>query len=360
MAVFSTELDLGLYLNPVDEPRERDIMSALISELNEKFNAGLDRNFSTNRKATLLMEEEEAAPPPDDVILVGSSHLAPTAVALRRLGENVNNMASPYWRLTEENVAAGAASLSKVAKLNPEATIIFQLYDSSIYFASSAPGEQALPRKEADGKYHICGELVLADWAAFRKIFYSSVLLLRAGGNNKKIILSPLPRYSTAKCCLDKSHITNFGKKGYGTSMGAALADIHGWVDDLARGKRIVNYEVVCPGSIIWEDKEISKKDLANFWGADPVHLTVTGYEKLAEKLAKKMTEARPRKRDRADSDTSPERQKPRLDLTRRLTRISRSDTVAERWGPDSGQSGRKPHIRKDGQSKYGAAGRRQ
>ena len=61
MAVFSTELDLGLYLNPVDEPRERDIMSALISELNEKFNAGLDRNFSTNREATLLMEDEEAA-----------------------------------------------------------------------------------------------------------------------------------------------------------------------------------------------------------------------------------------------------------------------------------------------------------
>ena len=197
-------------------------------------------------------------------------------------------------------------------------------------------------------------------WQAFRKIFYVCIPLLRAGGNNKKIILSPLPRYSTAKCCPDIRHITNFGKKGYGTSMGAALADIHGWVDDLARGKRIVNYEVVCPGSIIWEDKEISKKDLANFWGADPVHLTVTGYEKLAEKLAKKMTEARPRKRDRADSDTSPERQKPRLDLTRRLTRISRSDTVAERWGPDSGQSGRKPHIRKDGQSKYGAAGRRQ
>ena len=99
-------------------------------------------------------------------------------------------------------------------------------------------------------------------------------------------------------------------------------------------------------------DKDISKKDLANFWGADPVHLTVTGYEKLAEKLADIMEKTRPRKRVRADSDASPERQKPRLDMTRKLTGISRSDTVAERWGPASGPSGRKPHSKKGGLSK--------
>ena len=75
----------------------------------------------------------------------------------------------------------------------------------------------------------MCGELVLADWSAFKKIFYAAIPLLR---------------------------------------------DIHSWTDEFACGKRIRNFEVVCPGSSIWEDKQTTKKDLKEYWGADPVHLT--------------------------------------------------------------------------------------
>ena len=35
-----------------------------------------------------------------------------------------------------------------------------------MFFASSAPGEQALPKQGEDGKFHVEGELVLADWQA--------------------------------------------------------------------------------------------------------------------------------------------------------------------------------------------------
>ena len=108
--------------------------------------------------------------------------------------------------------------LEDAVRNNPLATVIYQIFDSSIYFASSAPGEQVLPRRGANGKHHAPGELVLADWATFRKIFYVAIPLLRAGGENKKIILSPLPRYSTSKCCSEERHITNFGTKGYGTA----------------------------------------------------------------------------------------------------------------------------------------------
>ena len=100
---------------------------------------------------------------------------------------------------------------------------------------------------------------MLADWSAFRKIFYVSIPLLRAGGNNRKIILSPLPRFSTVKCCQDEEHITNFGKKGFGTAMGSKLAEIHSWIDDFARGKRIKNYEFICPASTIMVGDDISK-----------------------------------------------------------------------------------------------------
>ena len=180
------------------------------------------------------MEVELLIPPPDNIILVGSSHMDRTASALRKQGEKVYSLASPHWRLNEENVLSTSKKLEDAVRNNPTATVIYQIFDSSIYFASSAPGEQVLPRRGADGKHHVPGELVLADWATFRKIFYVAIPLLRAGGENKKIILSPLPRYSTSKCCSEERHVTNFGTKGYGTGMGSSLADIHSWADDLA------------------------------------------------------------------------------------------------------------------------------
>ena len=208
----------------------------------------------------------------DNIIAIGSSHLTWTVMSMRALGESINCMAtlaSPNWRLNDENVEASAAALAETVKGNT-----YQLFDSSIFFSSSAPGEQALPKLGEDGKFHVDGELVLADWQAFRKIFYVCIPLLRAGGNNKKIILSPLPWYSTAKCCPDIQHITNFSKKGYRTSMGSKLGDIHGWIEDFALGKRIKNFEVVCQATSLSTRDDISKRDLAAYWGGDPVHLT--------------------------------------------------------------------------------------
>ena len=44
----------------------------MISELNEKFNSGLDPNFSTTQETDNILEEEAATPSPDAVIVVGS------------------------------------------------------------------------------------------------------------------------------------------------------------------------------------------------------------------------------------------------------------------------------------------------
>ena len=298
-------------------------------------------------------------PTKDDFIAVGSSHLARTVVPMRSLGDNITCLASPTWRLTEENVATAAASLSEALKKNTTATIIYQLYDSSIYFASSAPGEQALPKRGDDGIYHVPGELVLADWAAFPKIFYVSVPLLRVGGSNKKVILSPLPRFSTAKCCNDTQHIINFGKKGYGTNMGLGLGEIHGWIEDFSGGKCIQNFTVVCPSTTLSEvDSEtVSKKDLPVYWGSDPVHLTPLGYAKLGEQLSEMVASDNRKKRGREEGQAGllQQHQKPRTDSSSRLAGLSRSDTFASRWEKNDGQGGRHKtqppkRVKKDGQ----------
>ena len=129
--------------------------------------------------------------------------------------------------------------------------MVFQLYDSLIYFSSLENGELVLPKRGEDGRYHIVGELVLAEWTALKKIFNLSAPLLRAAGKNLKIILSALPRYVQGRCCNDQLHLTNFGTKEYATEMGNSLAQIHSWLDDLAHGKRITEYMVMCVSSAI-------------------------------------------------------------------------------------------------------------
>ena len=41
----------------------------------------------------------------------------------------------------------------------------------------------------------------------------------------------------------------------------------------------------------------MSKHDLKNYWGADPVHLALRGYEKLVEKLVGKLEAERSKQR---------------------------------------------------------------
>ena len=77
--------------------------------------------------------------------------------------------------------------------------------------------------------------------------------------------------------------------------MGRTLADIYGWMDNLAHGKRISNHELICPSSAIGIglNDNVDRKQLATLWAVDPVHLAPAGYAKLAEKMVEAAAELR-------------------------------------------------------------------
>ena len=288
-SIFSLDGPLNLIMEAATESTERTIIECLIRELNLKFNAGLDNNFSTSRSGEPTISEDIRET--FDFVMVGSSHAHRISAALSAGSERVLCLTSPSWRLNAENVAALIKPLEEAVSNNPGAVVVFQLYDSSIYFGSTDSGELSLPKRGEDGRYHVLGELALAEWSTLRKIFNISVPLLRAAGTNKKLILSPLPRYVQGKCCDDRQHITNFGTSGYATEMGTSLAQIYSWLGDLAHGKRIVDGEIVCVSTSVGLEGNPSKRDLAKLWGSDPVHLTPAGYQKMADKIVE-MAEA--------------------------------------------------------------------
>ena len=128
--------------------------------------------------------------------------------------------------------------------------------------------------------------------------------------------------------------------------MGNSLAEIHTWLDDLAHGKRIANYEVMCPSSAIGLENNPDRKQLAKMWGKDPVHLAAAGYTILAEKIAEKAAKS---------PSSSKAKYHPLRQAANRLDGVSRSDLAAPRWGmekstprkrshPDSQQDPRRRH----------------
>ena len=116
------------------------------------------------------------------------------------------------------------------------------------------------------------------------------------------------------------------------------LAQIHSWLDDLAHGKRITEYMVMCVSSAIGLEDNPSKKELAIIWGSDPVHLTPEGYSKLAEKITEKSNARQNRSSEAAGPIKATTA---RVKAAERKQGLSRSDLTASRWSREADQPGR-------------------
>ena len=337
--IFEARVGQKLILPELDEGEERRVVEKLIVELNSKFYVGLDANFSTGRDADHGDTQPEQLG--TKYIVVGSSHACHIVEALRAQGDTVTSLADPSWRLTEDSAELLAIQLRKAVAENPDSTVIFQLYDSCIYYSSTGPGERSLPRKGLDGKFHVPGDLVMADWPTFKQIFTPSIPLIRAAGKNPKTLLSPLPRYIMSRCCADKDHLKNFGTREYVRAMGKALAETDDWIRDLAYSKRIINFSVVNTATLVDLDSPTSKKkELIKWWGADPVHMTQAGYAKLVRNLSDRLEKAREQEEeDKKTANKSKRRKVDGGDASHGREGISRSDFSAKRHGGDSGPS---------------------
>jgi hypothetical protein len=92
----------------------------------------------------------------------------------------------------------------------------------------------------------------------------------------KMLVLLPLPRYVTEKCCPDPEHITNFGSDSYLGKISDELEVIGDLVRDWAHNKHsaaatVVDYRMVLDDASAELDRQ--KIDGNALWAADdPVH----------------------------------------------------------------------------------------
>jgi hypothetical protein len=183
------------------------------------------------------------------------------------------------------------------------------------------------------------GALSLVDRDTFKQLFSVAVTLLRAGGQHKKVIITPLMRYDAENCCDDLVHCTNRGSN-LNNILIEGLSTIETWINDQAYLKRVKNFHVVNPNDVITPVGS-TKKDMPTFktyWHAGPVHMTSTGYDKLVRGIVEEVAGATYKRSETQPPLASP--QPPqirgqgsiqgRLDLaSRRQGWVSGNDTVA-------------------------------
>jgi hypothetical protein len=240
-------------------------------------------------------------------IIIGASHASRLANALEELGATIVDISVPGWKISESSVEDMKGELSSVLgeEFSGETFIIYQLYDNSMYWSCDEDGHRSLPVKSGDNKYHIPGRVVFVEREKFKELFLLSLPLLRAGQNHTKILLSPLMRYVSSGCCTNASHMTNRREKTLQVPWEERWVRWGLWLQDFAFTRRIRNFAVLCPNQLCQGEGDITDRAIAvkNMW-SDPVHLTVEGYQKLAENLISKMLEVKLSRATEAKSAT--------------------------------------------------------
>jgi hypothetical protein len=123
------------------------------------------------------------------------------------------------------------------------------------------------------------------------------------------IILSPVLRYVSSKCCEDESHIDNFGTRGLQRDLINGLENvlelIQGWGEHYLKHFEIIDtMETLVPSAEYWVEAPFNGGPL--WQPGDLVHLVAQAYEELATKVAEVLLDVS----DEADLEPMAKRQR--------------------------------------------------
>jgi hypothetical protein len=266
---------------PFDDSVTLALLRALLTMLNTTFGCNAHPEDILDRE---LAEQEgtQSATNPPPIVYIGASIGKVVAENLKSKGYSVVVLCEPGWTSTPSNVEKMISKVKKIPDLQHAICIIDGLSNSTYRFEQE-DGSSFLPVK-LDGRYHLAGKIV----SSSKEQIVACLNTLRPLIDlltGEKIFLSPLPRHLYNPCCASADHCEGIGDDQHAESM-----------CQIALGtKKIVRDHVHARYSKIWVPDYVvslaetgsASTDLAsglkNLYAMDGVHLTVTGYKKLAD-----------------------------------------------------------------------------
>jgi hypothetical protein len=164
-----------------------------------------------------------------------------------------------------------------------DAPVIFFCMDNTVFKVATAEGELTNISKcvaEDDG-FHINGSLVVApEFFIKNQIDLLKILVSYCEGHTV-LVLCPVPRYATFRCCDDPGHCTNFDDPSYLSTLISDLARIKlSITKGIPEATAVDTLEVLIGQGI--KNMEAKEEVVKNCWSQDPVHANLHAYFKLA------------------------------------------------------------------------------
>jgi hypothetical protein len=346
-----------------EEGDEYELINLMVEELNSKCGLELSQEYSLYRPS--LTNEPDRHDVFEDVLekvaVMGGSHSSRMTDELDDTCLEVVDISARGWKISEKSVDEKVKELTEIVSHCDEkrTTIIYQLYDKCSCFAKKVDGTRALPEKEPDGKFHVEGRLEIATRDEAKRMVSTSIPLLRAGGQCRKIILTPGARYRYNPCCLTRGHCSNLNERNYGKWMEEKLSELKSTVCDYVRMRNIKRAFVMELGQLITppagQSEYLHEEEI---WGDDPVYMTRKGYKLAAAGIESLVYEKRSEEKEAEEKSGQRPSKKPRLDpAMNRPSWISGSVSEVVRMD-GRGDGAPSPHNKWRGSSRpYGARG---
>jgi hypothetical protein len=279
--------NLPAALEALTEKKEKELITCLIKDVNSVFFSGLDENPYLSRSAARPMAKEiqgKTKVSTDATLTVGGSNAMRLAEALANLGIDSYKLATPGWKLNKENAEKIVPDLKEILETIPQdAPVIFFCLDNTVFKVATAEGELTNISKcvaEDDG-FHVNGSLVVApDFFIKNQIELLKLLVSYCGGRTV-LILCPVPRYATFRCCDDPGHCTNFDDPAYLTTLINDLARVQAAIKKAIPEATAVDTLDTLAGQGT-KNMESKVEVVKNCWSQDPVHANLHAYFKLA------------------------------------------------------------------------------
>jgi hypothetical protein len=185
--------------------------------------------------------------------MMGFSHSSRLTDELDETCLDVTDISVRGWKLTDKAVEEKVKELKDIVATCDEkrTTVVYQLFDNVSYMVKKPDGTRSLPQKGRDGRYQVEGKLDVVGRDEIKKMVSMSIPLLRAGGQCRKVILTPAGRYRYTPCCTTVGHVSNIRDRNYGRWMDEKLTELRGVVRDYVRMRNIKRATVIEMGQLL-------------------------------------------------------------------------------------------------------------
>ena len=255
---------------------ESECILSFLNVLNDAFGTGLCTAPMTGRRKSDWKIVAEGVAKNRFIVVIGGSNADRLAVRLELEERQVFRLTSPGFRVTKDNVSGLVAT---IASLDPQPDcLIIQALDNSAFYCLQEDGTLSLPkRSHLDGKYHVEGELRVANEEQTNFLLRSLLPLLRAVPGADVLLVTCLSRYVYSSCCEDSTHVIGRNQPGFKEKLSSGLVAMKRAVRLFVHKEKLTLTRIVDPNTLL-EDLDTSQH-------SDPVHPPSQFYVKLADKL---------------------------------------------------------------------------